>query len=152
MNTPVEALGWTVRWFNRQGYDTRMLTLKGGRGLPGLHQGRTFPVILLEQEGRPRGIVVVKFKRDGAVVFHKTGERTTGWDADLHRAFLYLDAEGLPVIVNFVHLGDGEARMSRIRDLPIANTWEPPRGHFGTGSHFVRWEELPLRVPLETPA
>jgi len=150
MNTPAEALGWTARWFNQQGYDTRLLTLKGGSSLPGLHGGREFPVILLGQGGVSRAVVVVKFKRDGAVVFHKTGERTTGWDADLHRAFLYLDAEGLPVIVNFVHLGDGEARMVRIRDLPIANTWEPPRGHFGTASHFVRWEELPLRVSLET--
>ena len=150
MNTAHQALSWTAKWCNHRGYGTRLLTLKGGRDLPGLHGSREFPVLLLEQEGSPRAVVVVKFKRDGAVVFHKTGERTTGWDADLHQAFLYLDGQGLPVIVNFVHLGDGEARMGRIRDLPIANTWEPPRGHFGTASHFVRWEELPLRVPLET--
>ncbi len=149
INTPAVALSWTARWCNQQGYSTRVVTLTGGDGLPGLSAERTFPVILLEQEGTTCGVVVVKFKRDGAVVFHKTGERTTGWDADLHRTFTYMDAQGLPVIVSFVHLGDGEARMARIRDLPIANTWVPPRGHFDTASHFVRWEDLPLRVSLE---
>ena len=148
------ATTFVADWFTQNGFVTQITRVKGdgSKALQGLQGQRDFPVILLGREDRTVGVVVVKYKRDGAVLFRRTGDRTTGWDADLHEAFMQVEAQGVPVVVCFVHVADGEARMERLSRLPIANMWTPPRGSFNTASYFVLWESLPIRLPLSAPA